>query len=341
MIESDNVRDDAPPPEVSVIVPVHERAEPLDRIYSEFAEGLAAAGVSAEFIFVLEPWRRELVDALTPLIKRGAPIKVLIPSQTVGESALLHIAVSRVRAPIVITLPAYRRVVPEALLELKRHVDAGADMATARREGASTSLLNRAQNRVFHFLLGKTVGGGFRDIASGVRVMRREVLEDVPLYGDFFRFLPVLAYREGFRVEEVAVPRHEHDRRPRIYSPGVYLRRLIDVLGLMFLVRFTQKPLRFFGLVGSVFSLVGVAILAMLFVQRMRGTGIADRPALLLGVLLLVMGVQSLAMGLIGEIVVHFSASRRRLYRLHGDQLDGTPMSETETETEGEGLARS
>jgi len=302
-----------------VIVPVSERPEPLRGLYSEFSAALNDEGITHEFVFVIEPWSWQLAAELDPLVRRGEPITLLQPAHTMGESALLDIAAAHARAPIVVTLPAYRRVAPVALVELVRRVEAGADMASARRQGARTSLLNRVQNRVFHALLSRTVGGGFGDVASGVMAMRREVLEEVPLYGDFFRFLPVLAQREGFRVDEVPVPRHEQDKRTRLYSPGVYIRRLVDLLGLMFLVRFTQKPLRFFGLVGSAFSIVGLVILAVLFVQRLGGQGIANRPMLLLGVLLLVMGIQSLAMGLIGEIIVHFSASRRRLYRLRKD----------------------
>ena len=154
------------------------------------------------------------------------------------------------------------------------------------------------------------------DVACGVRAMRRDVLEDLPLYGDFHRFLPLLALRDGYRVEELPAAQHPRDARPRVYSPGIYLRRLIDVLGLFFLLRFTDKPLRFFGLVGAASGLLGAAVLAVLFVQRLGGRGIADRPLLLLGVLLVMLGVQAIALGLVGEIIVHLSAARQRLYRV-------------------------
>lgn len=154
--------------------------------------------------------------------------------------------------------------------------------------------------------------------------MKRSVLEDLSLYGDFFRFLPVLAKREGFIVVEHEVDRHPDDKRPRVYAPGVYLRRLIDLLGLFFILRFTHKPLRFFGLVGSLFALTGCVVLAVLAIQRFRGSGIADRPLLLFGTLMLVLGAQAIAMGLIGEIIVHLNASHRRAYRLRGDATDLT-----------------
>ncbi len=160
------------------------------------------------------------------------------------------------------------------------------------------------------------------DAACGVRVMRREVLEELPLYGDFARFLPLLALHGGYRVEELASPQHPLNRRPRVYGPGVYVRRLVDVLGLFFLLRFTDKPLRFFGLVGAALSGVGGLLLLLLFAQRVTGSPISQRPLLLLGVLFLTLGMQAIALGLIGEIVVHFNASKRRGYRLRPPDRD-------------------
>jgi hypothetical protein len=163
-------------------------------------------------------------------------------------------------------------------------------------------------------------GQKIHDVASGVRAMRPEVLERVPLYGDFARFLPLFAVRDGFSVVEVPVPQHERDVRARLYRPGTYLRRLVDLLGLFFLLRFTEKPLRFFGMLGSLLSLAGGLILAVLSLQRLAGQGIADRPLLLLGVLLVVLGVQAIALGLIGEIIVHLGAAQRPTYRVLGEE---------------------
>ena len=110
--------------------------------------------------------------------------------------------------------------------------------------------------------------------------MRREVLQQVALYGDFFRFFPLLALRDGYVVVEVPVPQHQRDRTRRVYGPGTYLRRFIDIVGLVFLLRFTEKPLRFFGLIGSLSAIAGVVVLAVVTVQRFGGRGIADRPIL-------------------------------------------------------------
>lgn len=304
-------------PFLSVIVPVTERPVPLGDLYEEYAPALRAAGWSFEFIFALEPWGEELAEPLEALRHDGEPIRIVRARRTRGEAGLLQEAGRRARGEIVLTLPAYHRVRPSCLPTL---VDIAAsdeaDLAAAWRSPRRDSWVNRLQNRVFHFLLGLSTRGSLHDVACGVRAMKREVLEEVPLYGDFSRFLPVLAVHEGFAVREVACPQHPADRQPRVYAPGVYLRRVIDLIGVFFLLRFTYKPLRFFGLVGSGLSVAGGAILLLLFFQRLGGQAIADRPLLLLGVLLFSLGVQIVALGLVGELIVHLSVPAGSPYRV-------------------------
>ena len=301
---------------LSVIVPVTERPEPLAEIYREYAPPLKSLGRELEFVFLVEPWTQQLAEPLKDLIDSGEPVTVLEVGRTVGEAALLRLAAERCRGRIVLTLPAYHRVEARSIPSLVECVEGGADLAVARRWPRRDSWFNRLQNRVFHALLGRLAGSRIHDIACGVMAMRREVLQQIPLYGDVFRFLPALAIREGFRVVEIDCAHHPKDQATRVYSPGTYLRRLIDVLGIFFLVRFTYKPLRFFGLIGSGFSAVGFTILGVLFLQRLAGQGIADRPLLLFGVLMLTLGVQAIALGLIGEIIVHLNASTGRRYRV-------------------------
>jgi hypothetical protein len=301
---------------ISVIVPVTERPAPLAALYEEYSRPFREAGIPFEFVFALALWNQRLAADLQMLIAQGEPIQVVQAGQSGGESTLLRLAGERASADILLTLPAYRRIVPAELLRVVEPVLQGIDLAVARRWPRQDSWLNRLQNRAFHTLLRFAGGFKIRDVACGVLAIRREVFEALPLYGDFHRFLPILALRDGYIVEEVNTEQHVSDRRGRVYSPGVYLRRVLDLLGLFFLVRFTEKPLRFFGLMGTVSAFTGALLLGVLLVQRIQGQGIADRPLLLLGTLLVVLGVQAIALGLVGEIVVHLHAPQRQPYRL-------------------------
>jgi hypothetical protein len=217
---------------------------------------------------------------------------------------------------MILTLPAYFQVQPEGIGRLLDGVDGGADMVVATRSPRLDSWLNRLQSRAFQSIVGGASEQRFHDMACGVRAMRRDVAEALPLYGDLHRFIPALALREGFRVQELPVPQHPRDARTRLYGPGVYLRRLLDVGAFFFLAKFTEKPLRFFGLVGSVFLGIGTVLSAVLLIQRVQGQGIANRPVLLLAVLSLALGVQLIGLGLVGEIIVHLRAPHRRAYRV-------------------------
>ncbi len=321
---------------VTVAVPVTERPEALRPLYEEYAAPLKERGEAFEFLFLVPPWGRELGEELDPLVHEGEPIRVLELGQSLQEAALLKLAAAHARGDVLVTLPAYYRVDAEGLPELIERVRAGADMAVARRWPRRDPAVNRMQTRIFHKLITGLARRGreLNDIACGVRAIRPEVLSELAVYGDSSRFLPLLALQEGWDVEEVDVPQHPRDARTRVYGPGTYVRRLIDVLGVLFLLRFTYKPLRFFGLLGSAFSAAGGFILLVLFVQRLAGQGIADRPLLLLGVLLLTFGVQAVALGLVGEMIVHLHAPDRQAYRLRGPETGGRKEDESQAHQE-------
>ena len=310
-------------PGVSVIVTVVERPEPLVELYREYAAVLAACGRSYEFIFVAHPYFHEMLEPLLALQQQGEPVRTIEAARGVGETALLRMGLDDARGATVVTVPAYRQVQPSSLCALLAAVDEGCDLAVARRWPRLDSRVNRLQHLALHLTAGRLAHGALHDIACGVRAARRDVLRDIPLYGDLARFLPLLAIYNGYRVVEVASPQHPSDLPRRVYSPGVYIRRTIDILGLFFLLRFTEKPLRFFGLIGSVLAGIGGIALVVMFVERLYGQPLGDRPVMLFAVLLATLGVQAIALGLVGEMIVHFNATRRRGYRLREPRTPG------------------
>ncbi len=300
---------------ISVVVPVVERADDLVSVYRAFGRELDARPQDYEFLFVFDG-RFTPSPELVALARDNPSVRILRFAREFGETAALRLGIEKSRGDLVITLPAYFQVQPVGLHLLLEAVSRGADMVVANRSPRLDSWLNRMQSRAFHSIVGGVSDQRFHDMACGVRAMRRSVAEALPLYGDLHRFIPALALREGFRVEEVAVPQHPGDARMRVYQPGVYLRRLLDIAAFFFLTKFTEKPLRFFGLVGSLFLAAGTGLSVLLFIQRVEGQGIANRPVLLLAVLFLALGVQLMGLGLVGEIIVHLRAPHRRAYRV-------------------------
>jgi glycosyltransferase involved in cell wall biosynthesis len=300
---------------VSVVVPVVERTDDLMTLYRAFAGELDRLGEEHEFLFVFDGGFAPAPE-LVALSHENDAVRLFSFARTFGETAALRLGIERSRGDVIVTLPAYFQVQAEGMGPLLDGLRHGADMVVASRSPRVDSWLNQLQSHAFHRMLGGVTDRRFHDIACGVRAMRRSVAESLPLYGDLHRFIPALALREGHRVEEVAVPQHPNDARTRIYRPTVYLRRLLDVAAFFFLAKFTEKPLRFFGLVGSVFFIAGAVTSLVLLVERLGGHAIANRPLLLLAVLLVALGVQLMGLGLVGEIIVHLRAPHRRAYRV-------------------------
>jgi hypothetical protein len=228
-----------------------------------------------------------------------------------GEAAALTFGFARARGRFVLTIPDRLQIDPAVVLAILDRLDHGDEVVVTRREPRCDAWLNRVQNRVFHTLVRRLVRQDLHDVTCGVRGLTREAASRLELYGDQHRFLPVIATQAGFEVVELAGAQLPEDRALRVRGAGAYARRLLDLLNIYFLVRFTRKPLRFFGFIGLVLFSAGAALSLYLAVQRLFGeSALAGRPLLLLGVLLIVLGVQLTSIGLIGEIIIFLSSRR-------------------------------
>jgi glycosyltransferase involved in cell wall biosynthesis len=301
---------------ISLIVPVVRRADDLTAIHDAFAAVVSTVTTRYEFLFVFDGPFGPPPDALVARSRSDHRLRILCFAHGFGETAALRAGIQASRGSILVTVPPYFQVQAQGLLQLLEALRNGADVVVARRSPRRDGWFNHLQSSAFHALVHSVAGGRFHDLGCGVRVMRRDVAESIPLYGDLHRFIPELAFRDGYRVSEIPLPQHAADARLRIYTPGIYVRRLLDIMAFFFLAKFTEKPLRFFGLLGSTFFVAGGLITLPLLVQRLSGVGVANRPLLLIGVLLLALGVQLVGLGLVGEIIVSLRAPHRRVYRV-------------------------
>jgi glycosyltransferase involved in cell wall biosynthesis len=310
-------------PSFSVLVPISERHDDLRALYRQLVEELTPHQAPFEVIFVLDgPRFPQAEGQLRELQASFSSVRVYRLNRVFGEAAALRVAAARALGRTIITLAPYFQLAPGAISRVLDTLNGGCDLVVARRHPRIDSWFNRLQSRVFHLLTYWLTGVRLRDITCGLRAMKPEVLGAIPLYGDLHRFIPLLAYKQGFRIVEVAHPQSPADARLRVHRPGVYVRRLLDVLGIFFLFKFTRKPLRFFGLLGA--GLFGGGFLLTGYLATLRllhVTALADRPVLLLGVLLMVIGVQTASLGLIGEIIVFTRARDDQEY--HVDEVLG------------------
>ncbi len=301
--------------DVSIIIPVSERFDEVSELYQAYKSGLDASAMSYEFIYVLDGEFPDVLTSLKSLQAEGEPIAIIKLAKWFGEATALTAGFENSSGDVIMTLPAYHQI---EFMDLPKVLDAlqGHDMVVTRRWPRIDSRINQIQSQAFHWAL-KFTGCSFQDLGCGVRAFKRQVINEVNLYGDQHRFLPVLADRRGFRITEIDVAQSVRDIHRRIYSPGVYVRRLLDILTVFFLVKFTKKPLRFFGLIGSSTLAIGGIILLVLIIERLfLGVSLAERPAMLLSSLLVVLGVQIFALGLIGELIIFTHAKDMKEYTI-------------------------
>lgn len=301
---------------LSVIIPISERHDDLRILYLQYAESLAASNRSYEIIFVLDGADLAALEVLKALKGEFPQINVLTTNRRVGEATALAIGFEHAQGSTILTLTPYLQVEPAEIDRVLQEFDEGKfDLVISRREPRMGSVLNRIQSWAFHRLARWMTKLSYRDIGCRLRVMRHEVADEVRLYGDLHRFLPFLAYQRGFRVGETPVQQSETDKKRRAGGLGVCLKRLIDLLTLFFLFKFTKRPLRFFGLFGSGLFGAGGLITVVTVVLQLAGNETIPGPLfLILGVLLMVMGVQLFSIGLLGEIIVFTHARKIKDY---------------------------
>jgi hypothetical protein len=302
--------------EVSVVVPVGERVDALADLHAAYRRGLDACGVSYEMIYVLDGPKRAEREALLALREAGEPVKVMQLGKSFGEATALMVGFANSSGAKLLTLPAYFQIDPSEIGRLLGALDA-ADFVVARRWPRRGTRLEALRRRGFHSLLKVITHESFNDLGCGARAMNRRVAEEITLYGEQHRLLAVLAAQQGFKVVEVDVAQSERDDFRGRYRPREYVHRVLDILTVFFLVRFTKKPLRFFGMIGGAIFGVGALVVAMLLVQRLAfAQALGDRPALLLSCLFVVLGVQLFALGLLGELIIFTHAKDLKDYRV-------------------------
>lgn len=325
------------PSRLSIIVPVGARRTNLKTLYAEYKAGTAAIGLPYEFIFVLDGPRVDAARALEELQRAGEPITIVNLTRCFGEAAALMAGFERSSGDTILTLPAYHQVEGSDLRKLIAALDS-ADVAIGYRFPRAGNALEKVRRAAFHGLVNFVTGSRFRDLGCGVRALRRQVFEELDLYGDQHRFLAILATRLGFRVAEVAVTQSPHDRHSRVYRPREYAHHLLDLISIFFLVRFTKKPLRFFGMIGVVTFAVGALLITYLGIDRIAfNESLADRPALLLAALLIVLGMQIFALGLLGELIIFTHARSLKDYRveavIHYPESEGSSSAGNDPES--------
>jgi glycosyltransferase involved in cell wall biosynthesis len=288
---------------VSVVVPLLNEEATLEQLYRELEAVLASAELDWEVVFVDDGSTDGSYRELVRLHAAHLNVRVVRLRRNFGKAAALAAGIEAAAGEVIVTMDADLQDDPAEIPNLLAKLDDGFDVVSGWKCDRRDPFVRRFVSRIYNRATRLATGVKLHDMNCGLKAYRSEVFEHVRLYGERHRFIPVLAHHLGFSVAELPV-----NHRPRMNGSsrfGIerYLRAPFDLLTIVFMGRYRYRPLHLFGGVGLTASLVGAAILGYLTVLKAQGIGIGGRPLLLLGVLLVVVGIQFLSLGLIGEML--------------------------------------
>ena len=303
---------------LSVVVPLLNEEATLAQLYREIDAALAPTALEWEVVFVDDGSTDGSYRELVRLHAAHLNVRVVRLRRNFGKAAALAAGIDVAAGDVIVTMDADLQDDPAEIPSLLAKLDEGYDVVSGWKCDRHDPFVRRFVSRIYNTATRLATGVKLHDMNCGLKVYRTEVFDHVRLYGERHRFVPVLAHHQGFSVTELPV-----NHRPRLNGQsrfGIerYLRAPFDLLTIVFMGRYRHRPLHLFGGVGLVASLVGVAILAYLTVLKAQGHGIGSRPLLLLGVLLVVVGVQLLSLGLIGEMLTSHHEEKRQSTRSGG-----------------------
>lgn len=300
---------------ISVVIPLFNEKDSLDQLYAELVEEADRLPYEFEFVFVDDGSTDGSGDVLRKLLEADSRLQVIHFRRNFGKSAALSAGFAVAGGDIIVTMDADLQDQPAEMEKLLSQLEDGFDLVSGWKRIRHDPITKRWPSKLFNFVTSMLTGVPLHDVNCGFKAYRREVFDEVRVYGEMHRFIPVLASYRGFRVGEIPV---EHRSRPfgvSKYGAGRFVGGFFDLLTVIMLTRYNSKPLHIFGVVGVLSFLAGLAIEVYFSVGWFLGRPIEGRPLFFLGIVLLLVGVQFIFFGLLAEMIA-YSSHREDTYSI-------------------------
>ncbi|MCU0490241.1 MAG: glycosyltransferase family 2 protein [Chloroflexaceae bacterium] len=306
-------------PYLSVVVPIYNEEESIPSLYERLTTSLTALGRSYEIITVDDGSRDRSFALLRELAQQDSRLRVVRFRRNFGQTAAFAAGFNRARGAVVVTIDADLQNDPQDIGKLLEQIDAGYDVVSGWRLHRQDRLLDRKlPSMLANRLISWATGVYLHDYGCSLKAYRTEVVKGIQLYGELHRFIPAIASWQGVSVTEIPVNHAARQFGTSKYGIGRTLRVVLDLLTVRFLLSYGTRPMQIFGLLGLVSFVAGLIPTLYLTVLKLLDwqTNIGDRPLLLLGVLLIIIGVQFISLGLIGELVmrVYYESQQKPIY---------------------------
>jgi glycosyltransferase involved in cell wall biosynthesis len=297
---------------LSFVIPFMDEEPTLRELYEQIAAAVRPSGRAFEVIFV-DDGSSDGGSVRVAELAAAHPdeVKLIELRGNFGKSAALAAGFVHATGDVVFTLDADLQDDPKEIPRFLEALETGLDVVSGYKRTRHDPWHKVFPSRVFNWMVRRLTGVPLHDINCGFKCYRAEVLRDVRVYGELHRFIPALAAWNRYRVGEIPVEHHPRRFGHSKFGVGRFFRGLMDLLTVTFLLKYDRKPLHFFGWLGGLSFLAGLAVCGYLTALWFGGASIGHRPLLTLGVLLIVIGVQTLATGLLAELIVHVNDAGR------------------------------
>ena len=312
-------------PAVSIVVPIYNEVDNLQDLVSRIEAAMRSQPLSFELIAVDDGSKDGSAKKLKALAAERPWLRAVCLARNYGQSSALQAGFDRVQGRYVVTLDADLQNEPDdiPLLLERLETDPDVDMVSGwRKDRQDAAISRKLPSKIANRLISKATGVELHDYGCALKVYRRPIIDRIRLYGELHRFIPSLARDAGARITEVPVRHHARTAGVSKYGIDRTFRVILDLLLMVFLMRFRQRPLHAFGGLGLWLATPGMLILAWLFVVKLMGDDIGGRPLLLVGVMLVLMGMQFIAAGLMGEMLtrIYYESGGGVQYHVNGEE---------------------
>jgi len=291
---------------ISVVIPLYNEEESVPQLYEELTATLEATGHPYEIIIVDDGSSDSSFDHLQRLHKLDPRLKVIRFRRNFGQTAAFAAGFDAAQGDVIVTLDADLQNDPADIPRLLTKANEGYDVVSGWRVKRQDPLHRRLPSQVANWLISRVTGVRLHDYGCSLKVYRREVVKNIRLYGELHRFIPAIASWMGVSIAEIQV-----NHRPRSFGRSKYgtvtrtVKVFLDLLTVRFLLSYATRPIHVFGGLGLLAVGAGSALgLYLSYVKLVLKEDIGDRPLLTLAVLMMIVGVQMISMGLLGELVV-------------------------------------
>jgi glycosyltransferase involved in cell wall biosynthesis len=304
--------------DLSVVIPVYNEATNLSELHSEITEACQNLKKSYEIIFVDDGSEDESLLVCKQLLKKDPRIRIIQLRKNFGQTAALSAGFDYARGNIIITLDADLQNDPKDFGLLIAKIEEGYELVNGWRVKRKDRFITRRLPSILaNWLISRITRVKLHDYGCTLKAFRREIIKHIKLYGELHRFIPAIASNVGVSISEVKVNHRKRRHGKSKYSVWRFPKVILDLLTVKFLLSYSTRPLQIFGIIGLISGTIGGIIgLWLSYVRLIRVESIANRPLLLLAILLIVIGVQFITLGLLAEIVVrsYHESTEKRIY---------------------------